>query len=348
MIENLCLHAHTQGVHADVAYVAPGLRAGREDHKNFLVYRVPLVGHSFIGLAPALGRVAADYDLLHVHDPQLLSLTASVRRFAGQVPAVLSTHGGFRHTSRFNMIKRAHERLLMSRMLHHYRCTLASSPSDLAYFSRFSDKVMLAENGVDISRFASIPASADRSPWNWIYWGRLSRNKRLDQIVSVVRKARDLGYPVMLTIAGHDFDGSGAELRRNLGSDTAGFVTLRGALSSTELEALVSRSGVFITASEYEGFGLTVIEAQAAGLVVICRDMAPLNNYVDPRCGLLLDFDRGTADTAKLHAFLARIVNDFPAMQACGRESASRFAWPQAAERFMSAYEQALGNQTSA
>lgn len=342
VIANLCLHTRTQGIHADVAHVAPGLRTGHEYYKGFSVYRVPLIGHPFIGLAPTLGRIAADYDLLHVHDPQLLSITASVRTFAGHIPAVLSTHGGFRHTSKFTSIKRVHERLLMSRMLQHYLCTLASSRSDLAYFSGFSDKVVLAENGVDVARFANILASTDRSPWNWIYWGRLSRNKRLQQVVEVVCKVRSLGYPVTLTIAGNDFDGSGKELKRYLGTDYEDFITLQGAVSDEKLEVLISRSGVFITASEYEGFGLTVIEAQAAGLIVICRDIEPLNNFVDRRNGLLLAFDMGADDMTKLNDFLARIVIEYPEMQARGRASSSQFAWPRAADRFIRTYRQAL------
>ena len=62
------------------------------------VFRVPLHGHRLIGLAPALRRLVKDYDLLHVHDPQVMGLSVNGAFWGRGRPLVMSTHGGFLHT----------------------------------------------------------------------------------------------------------------------------------------------------------------------------------------------------------------------------------------------------------
>ena len=327
---------------ADVAHVARNLDNGSERFRGIAVRRTPLYGHFFVGWAPGLRNAVADYDLLHVHDPQLLSLTANVMVYGGGKPAVLSTHGGFLHTRKFARFKSLHERWLMSYMLSRYRLVLASSSSDECYYSRFARNVVLAENGVDVSRFSAIRPNEDQSPWNWVYWGRLSQNKRLDQVISLAKRARMLGYPVSLVITGKDFDGTESELRAGLDPEAASFVTLYGPSSDAELSVLIRQSTVFVTASEHEGFGLSIVEAMAAGLVVICRDIPPLNGFVDGECGLLMNFDGSDLDTQKLSAFLRNFDNRRLSLRTEARTRAQRYDWSVAVKKFVKFYQETL------
>lgn len=342
VVENLCAALAERGVTSDVAHVAPGL-SWREDRLGrSRVWRVPLHGHAFAGLAPRIGELARGYDLLHAHDPQLLSLTASILATARRSPAVLSTHGGFRHTRKFGLFKRVHEAALLPPLLKHYRLVLATSRSDLEYFGRFSDNVALAENGVDVAKFSAITPSVERSPWNWLYWGRLSRNKRVDLVADLAQRARDQGRPVNLTICGQDFDGSGESLRRECDRLGRSWVRFESAEDDAGLAALIARAGLYVSASEHEGFGLTIIEAMSAGLPIICRDIAPLNGFVDASCGQTLAFDGGTTDAAVLDRFLSTLESAHPELSAGARRAAQRYDWVSAADRFLDMYRQVL------
>lgn len=342
VVEGLSRHLVSRGIVSDVAQIAPGLTFGSDQEGGTRIWRLPLVGHAFAGIAPALKDIAANYDLLHVHDPQLLAISANVIAYAGKKPAVLSTHGGFHHTRKYRSLKSLHEKLLLARVLRHYRRILATSAADAAYFSRFAGHVVLAENGVDVVRFQSIAAAKDRSPWQWIYWGRLSRNKRLDLAVATVRRARNGGYPVQLTICGNDFDGSGEELKRLVEPQLAPHIAIRAAADDAELAKLIARSGVYITPSEHEGFGLTVIEAMAAGLIVICRNIAPLNGFVTHDCGLPLEFDGSRADDEALRLFLAALEGSHCTSSTNAKHAAGRFDWEHAVGRFAAEYQAAL------
>lgn len=342
VIENLCLYLRRRGVEADVAHVEPGLEAAEVRLGDARIFRVPLHGHAFAGIAPGLAKIAACYDMLHVHDPQLLSISANVRAFARGIPAVLSTHGGFHHTKRFSALKRLHEKWLMPWALSHYQLVLATSKADMDYFQQFCDRIVLAENGVDVSRFSTFIADSDRSVWNWLYWGRLSRNKRLDLVVEVAEQARELGYPVALTICGSDFDGSGKELSALCARRNQTWVRFLPAASEEDLTELVGSAALYLTGSEHEGFGLTIIEALAGGLPVVCRNMPPLNEFVDESCGLLLAFDGGADDRSRLAHFLATFAERHPSLAENSRRRAGRFDWSTAVDRFLVHYRTVL------
>jgi alpha-1,3-mannosyltransferase len=342
VIESLCAALEARGITAHVAHVAPGLVAGSEFVEGIEVKRIPLLGHSFLGLAPGLAPLVRGYDLIHAHDPQLLALTASLVVFAASKPAVLSTHGGFHHTRSFRRLKALHEKVALRPLLRRYRLVLASSKADFEWIAAYTDQVRLCENGVDVAHFASLRSAGERSPWNWLYWGRLSRNKRLDLVVGLARQARKLGVPVTLTLCGQDFDGTGEALRAASEAADDNWVVFEPPANDVRLAEIISRSGLYVTASDHEGFGLTVIEALATGLPVICRDMPPLDGFVDDTCGLRLAFDDSLADRRSVERFVAELPARHAALAAAGRARARGYDWSMAAERFLAAYREAL------
>lgn len=342
VVEGLCLKLAERGHVADIAHVAPQIARNDERFGHSLIHRVPLIGHPFAGLAPALGPIACSYDLLHVHDPQLLAITASVILFCRGMPAVLSTHGGYFHSGDRALAKALHQRLLARTLLKRYALVLASSKSDLERFGKFSPRCVLAENGVDVRRFSAIEPALDRSPYSWLYWGRLSRNKRVDLVVDLAVQARAFGYPVTLTICGNDFDGSGVALAARISRGGLDFVRMLPGGSDDKIANLVRSAGIYVIGSEHEGFGLTVIEAMASGLAVIARDVAPLNGFVDNDNGLILRFDGGATDAGRLQNFLSALPSCYEALSRAARSRAQFFAWDTRIDDFLHYYATAL------
>lgn len=346
VVRQLVMHSRAKGVTMDVAHVATEFKTyACVDVDGVRVHQVPLHGHRLIGLAPALGRIAQDYDLLHAHDPQLSALTTNIRLFCGQKPALLSTHGGFRHTRRMALLKSLFEASLLRPALRHYRAILASSPGDLAYFGQFSDRVVSCGNGIDMPSFAVAQTGAPRDVKRWIYWGRLSRNKRVDLVIDYVDMARKAGHDVELLVCGRDFEGLADGLKAKvaaLGLDHA--VRFVPFLTQEDLRAEIARRGVSITATEHEGFGLSTVEALAAGLIVMCRDMAPLNHFVTPDNGVHLAFDQGEADRRKLTAFLEADSARREAMRKAALDMARTYDWSGVIEGYLDQYRKALAH----
>jgi alpha-1,3-mannosyltransferase len=344
VVLELALRVGEHGVQMDVAHVAAGLHPLSETVQGVSVHRLPLYGNRVLGWAPALRKLARGYDLLHVHDPQLMAISGNVRFACGAVPAVLSTHGGFWHTNRGYILKRIYEATMVRGTAGHYRRVLASSVGDYDYFKRYVDRISLCSNGVHVKQFNTVVSGEKQHLFHWIYWGRLSRNKRVDVVIDYAADARKRGFPVDLLVCGQDFDGLMPELEAQVERlQLRDFVRFEPFLDDAALRAELLQRSVYITASEHEGFGLSVVEAMAAGLIVICRDMAPLNTFIEHgRSGWLQQFDGSATDLERLAQLLRSPPEKAQAMSDAARRAASVHDWDVAVPRFVSHYREAL------
>jgi alpha-1,3-mannosyltransferase len=344
-IQELAVRMHKLGVTMDVAHVsATNSSLVFEDVQGVKVIRVPLYGNRFIGWAPALKDLARDYDLLHVHDPQLLAITANVRLACAQIPAVLSTHGGFHHTTKYALFKSIYEKTFLRGSLRHYRRILADSVGDEAYFRHYSNRVVLCCVGVDVEKFNNVLPWQNKSPDRWIYWGRLSKNKRVDLVIDYAAIAQKMGYPVDLMICGRDFDDVLDGLKSKvdiLGLN--GIVRFEPFLDDNALLKELNERSVYITATEYEGFGISIVEAMAAGLIVVCRNISPLNCFIVEReSGFFLNFDEQSDDQFVLRSLLILDDHKLEAISNNARERAKKYDWNNAVQEFSRHYKEVL------
>jgi alpha-1,3-mannosyltransferase len=349
VVRDLALYSRRAGIVADVLHLSPNNKRYSHDRVGEItVWRAPLFPNRLVGMAPGIRSILLNYDLLHVHDPQAMAISANVLIQGRGRKKLLSTHGGFFHTDRYSWTKKMHWHWFAGPILNQYDDVLASSSADFDAFKSKAPQVKLVANGVNISRFASVTRPAALPPTRWIYWGRLSRNKRIDLLIDTVKQSRDAGLDVHLTIAGKDFDDllpsiKAQIIRYSLNEHVR---LLAGSLSDTDLLREISAHTVFITASEHEGFGLSLIEAMAAGLVVVCRNMAPLNGFVAPgKNGALIDFDGSAADLASLRTLCTATMPEISAMQDFARTTALSYSWDAAITKFVEVYEALMRKQ---
>ncbi|MCZ2816406.1 glycosyltransferase family 4 protein [Modestobacter sp. VKM Ac-2984] len=105
------------------------------------------------------------------------------------------------------------------------------------------------------------------------------------------------------------------------------------------LRSLVAGAAALVFPSLYEGFGLPVLEALAAGTRVLANDIPPLREVLGP-CADLVDATDIEALSAALVAVSAA-GKDEEARQR-GRERAATFTWGACAEATVQAYRRAL------
>jgi alpha-1,3-mannosyltransferase len=349
VVRDLVLHSRQVGIVADVLHVSvANKRRSQERVDDCTVWRVPLFPNRLVGVTPGLRPLLMDYDLLHVHDPQAMALSANILVQGRGQRKVLSTHGGYFHTANYSLMKKTHWQLFAGTILKRYDDVLAGSAADRDVFKTKAPNIKLVPNGVNVSKFAAVSRSAPLPATRWLYWGRLSRNKRIDLLINTVKQARNAGLDVNLTIAGRDFDGLLPSIRAQIATSGLNehIRVLEGSLSDADLLKELAAHSVFITASEYEGFGLSVIEAMAAGLLVVCRNMAPLNGFVAPgKNGVLINFDGSAADLASLRALCNAPPAQIAAMQESARATAPRYSWNTAINGFIEVYEAVMRKQ---
>jgi glycosyltransferase involved in cell wall biosynthesis len=115
-------------------------------------------------------------------------------------------------------------------------------------------------------------------------------------------------------------------------------VDLRSYASDDDLAGLYGRASVFVFLSEYEGFGLTPLEALAAGVPIVVLDTpvarevyGPAATYVPPTATV--------ADTAR--TIRAALADGIAARQllSAAPEVLARYSWDDAAERTLEVIE---------
>jgi glycosyltransferase involved in cell wall biosynthesis len=108
-------------------------------------------------------------------------------------------------------------------------------------------------------------------------------------------------------------------------------------ISDEDVAGLLRAAAAFVFPSFYEGFGLPVLEAMAAGVPVACSDRSSLPEVAGDAAVL---FDPGSASS--IAAAIERLLADPGDLPERGRTQAARFTWRRTAELTLASYERAL------
>jgi glycosyltransferase involved in cell wall biosynthesis len=154
--------------------------------------------------------------------------------------------------------------------------------------------------------------------------GRLVPVKRFDELMVALAAVRKDHPRLRAVIVGEGYKRDPLEAcRRRLGAED--WLTLPGHLPGDELVDLYRAAWVVTSASQREGWGMTITEAGACGTPSVATRIAGHSDaVVDGRTGLLVDNPQGLAEA------LSRVIGDDGLRQrlAIGAlELAQRFTW---------------------
>jgi len=188
------------------------------------------------------------------------------------------------------------------------------------------------------------PDQAKRSSTPLIgYFGRLKKYKSVEHLLhafsAVVRQLPS----VRLVIVGEGDNRSALErLAQELG--IAGNVQFTGFVSEREKVEWLQKVWFAVNTSSKEGWGLTVIEANACGTTVVASNVPGLRDAVkDGETGILYEF----GNIAELSSTIMRLLQDIPlrnALAAKAYEWASTFDWDRAAERTLALFRKRIAD----
>jgi len=306
---------------------------------------VPTRRVGFFQRLPDMSGYVEGADVVHVHDPRLLGIAPHFARRRYGVPLVISTHGAFFHTKRLRLAKHVYFETIVKRVLRRFQLVIATSANDEATFKRITDRVIRIENGIDFEKFRMTTAigAAQESNLSIVYFGRLALNKGLERLIECLGGIRDRETPARLHIVGENFDGveeTLKQLTRRLSLDNA--VRFHGCLTDQALREVIGESRFFASASEYEGFGLSAVEAMAAGKVVLLNTIPPFERLVtDGVNGFLVDFSSVPRASDQLARVLSRPGQELDLIAERALQRAESYSWQNRIPEFMTAYEQA-------
>jgi len=246
-----------------------------------------------------------------------------------------------RHPENFRWFDLPVWRFFLFWSAHLSRLLLAPSQAtaaDLQRYYRLPDgKVRVAQHGVDSAFFA---IAGRRQPERFLLAvSTLHPHKNLDALLRAFAVFRQRHPDFRLVVCGlHGFSaGELHKLRDALGLRDA--VDFPGWIPRQDLYGLFARAWAFLYPSLFEGFGLPVLEALAAGVPTACSGVEPLNSIAGEAA---LRFD--PRDQAALLAALYRITEDDElrrTLAIAGPARAAHFSWRFTAQTTLEALEDA-------
>jgi alpha-1,3-mannosyltransferase len=167
--------------------------------------------------------------------------------------------------------------------------------------------------------------------------GALSENKNLASLVRWFAAAQRREPSLHLYIAGRAEAGKPGQLDALVRAlDAGAAIDIVADPSDAAICRLIEQSRFVISASTYEGFGLTVPELMAYGLVPVLSDIPAFRHFIEQaRIGALFDFDESSFAAALRNAVAAFA----PAQIERAERFASRYSWDTVAQQFAAVYD---------
>jgi alpha-1,3-mannosyltransferase len=256
---------------------------------------------------------------------------------------VLSTHGGFFHTSFASRAKLAYFNTVTRFSARAYNRVIATSTNDGQLFSKIMDskKLEVIENGVNVEKYAD-QAAKSLQP-TLIYFGRWSANKGLLESIDLFAQLRLRDPSWKLIIAGREYDHSLSDLQTRVDSHgLQAHVELAANPSDEQIRNLLQQASYFLCLSRHEGFGIAPIEGMSAGLTPILSEIPPFKRLTD-QSGLGFTISDASTKEATIDQLLQlhhQGNEAYRARRAQAISFANQYAWPEVANRYLALYEQ--------
>jgi len=307
------------------------------------VVRIPYHGSSRYPLAFSVFRHLGDADLIHVHGVDFFFDALAIGRFLHGAPMIATTHGGFFHTRKFAAIKKIWFQTLTRFSASAYQSVVCCSASDLETFRTIAPKrSVLIENGVDTGKFTGM---ASRQPVKrMLTIGRFSVNKRLEQLLRTMAVLVKSDPQWRLDIAGSPSDLSAEDVRGLIATQgLADHVSLHLQPDNQLLGRLMENASLFVSASDYEGFGLVAVEAMSAGLLPVLHENEAYRALAAQHPAIeLADFSNPPAAAQAIEAAFAKLSAGGDDLRRGLIGEVGRYSWEGVADRYIALYRRAL------
>lgn len=289
-----------------------------------------------VRLAETVLAAHPDVDVLQVHD-WMVGHAARLLAPVLAVPVVATIHATERGRHQGHLPPGysewidGQERLLVDLADRVVVCAAHMGAHVIEWLDADPDRVRVIPNGVDLAAWQDEPGQVHGPLPRVVFAGRLEFEKGVHVLLQATS-----GMRCAVVIAG---EGSYAgELHALAGRD----VTFVGHLDQPALASLLRSADVVVVPSLYEPFGLSALEAMAAGAAVIASDTGGLAEVVTDGAGMLVTPD----DVAALRTAIRTVITDRTVaadLRRAGPRRAAQLSWTAAAAAHQQVYADLLG-----
>jgi glycosyltransferase involved in cell wall biosynthesis len=212
------------------------------------------------------------------------------------------------------------------RMAAHFsRFAFFDSLATYQYFNRFDE----SNSQIVPYLFSSPHQGAGQPPprtYTCIWVGRLSPEKRPDLLVEYLWQLKRLmpnARPLIVASGEPKAQDEFSKLLKNRKLE----VDIRFNVSPLEVVELLKQVALYLSFSDYEGFGMATVDAMSCGCVPVVRPVGEMVTYVDTNCGILVadPSPPGLSVAVELSLILLKNTDQWGIFSERARHSVSRY-----------------------
>lgn len=192
-------------------------------------------------------------------------------------------------------------------------------------------KIIVAPNGVDAA-FFELPSLDAGTPHQLsvLSIGRSCRQKGVDILLDAIERIVESGVPTSVRLVGGPY--GEPEFDKSIKSRVqqvplTGIVEQIGEVTHARIPSLLGDSFVYTQPSRYESQGIALLEAMAAGRVIVASDLPAIREYVrHGENGFLVEPENSRALADSLQAIIINSEQALPLAHAA-RDTARTYTW---------------------
>ena len=201
----------------------------------------------------------------------------------------------------------------------------------LKYYPNTKGRIIVIHNGFDDTEYYYTDKAREKK---LVYVGGRIGYKNFRLAVDIAKTMQD--YQLII-VGGGELTKKEIDLLADVNYRKIGFA------SAKELRDIYNRSFALLYTSEYEGFGITPVEAQACGCLVACQYTSSLPEVVvDTACAIDPNNLDNTVSALKKYEDPA----SYRALQEKGFQNCRRFSWKKCAKEYIEFYQELFAEQT--
>ncbi len=293
----------------------------------------------YLSFTPGLINVLRyKLDILHVHSFGFVyhDLILMLKKLLSRTKIVNTPHGPFMVLKYYNYFQKSFKAIVgnLERVIANkfYDAVIQVNPEQYKWLTKYGikkNKIHFVPNGIPQDAFKKFDAKNFIKKYNLknkfviSYLGRIQEYKGLEQVIKVLPR---LNKNVIFLVMGKD--AGNLQKLRNLASNlnVQDRIIFTGGVSQNDLLAGLRLSKIFILPSEWEAFGISILEAMAQGNAVISSNTEGGRFLVNKENGFLFNHN----DLKDLENKLKVLIADKQALSKISKiniEKAKQFLW---------------------
>lgn len=226
---------------------------------------------------------------------------------------------------------KAAEQALLDRANHIVALSKSEAVAAHTIYGCDERKIAVAPNGISAA-FFEMPSLDKALPQSLpvLFIGRRCRQKGIDVLLDATERIIESGVPISLRLVGGpygepEFDEYFEDRVRR--APLAGIVEQTGEVSHDRIPSLLGDSFMYVQPSRYESQGIALLEAMAAGRVVVASDLPAIREYIrHGENGFLVDPENSNALAEVLTTLLINPEQAFSLARAA-RGAVKMYTW---------------------